>query len=130
MRINTEIKGANEDITASTSSSKGAETFIPKKKSTRKPNATIKNEVIVKEQGSSSFDAQYRIGKTEPEDTAESRSNPESLTDLPASTPYQPSTFEPTSSEKNVDELTHGTLPYKCQKCGEVSCLLSLFCTI
>ncbi|XP_034251294.1 zinc finger protein 184-like [Thrips palmi] len=124
MRLDTEIKGANEgNIIASTSSFQEGETLIPlkqKKKYPRKPKATIKNEVIVKDQGSSSFDVQFRISKTEPEDTAESKTNPESLIDLPATTSYQSSTFESTSSETRIDALTHGVLPYQCQKCGEV----------
>lgn len=124
MRMDSEIKGANEEnITASTSASKEGDTLSstkPKKKCIRKPKATIKSEVIVKDQGSSGFDTQYRISKTEPVETAESRTNEESFIDLPQAIPYQSSSFEPTSSETPLGELTHGTLPYECQNCGEI----------
>lgn len=126
-RLGAETKGTNEDnITASASSSKEVESLIPSKpKKKSKPKATIKNEVILKEQGSSSFDAQYRISKTEPEDSAESRTNSESMIELSAATPYPSSTFDSTLSETPLHELTHGTLPYNCQQCGEVSSFLS-----
>lgn len=103
----------------------------PKKKYQRKPKATIKREVIVEDQssGQASFRAQFPVGKTEPDDSTESRINTQTSSDTTASVPHQNLSLEAAGANMSYVEVTlknespQPVFGYQCQKCSQVRTL-------
>lgn len=134
--MNPDMKLLNEENVSMPGSSRQDDGLAlktkPKKKSTRKPKATIKKEVIVDDQssGQANFAPQYRISKAESEESIESRVRTQLL---PAVLPskseencgYEPAAVNLASEAPGAfisEEIqSSNTNQYTCEKCGQVS---------
>lgn len=136
MKMASDLKVLNEENVSMPGSSRQEDGLPikpkPKRKTSRKPKATVKKEVIVDDQSSAqtNFAPQYRISTTECEVNAEPRTRIE----LPAALPSkedESSAFETAASNVVTDSsdvmLCEETIKsanishHTCEKCGQVS---------